>query len=143
MTSRCTSGSPPVKCTNLTPLRFKMSQADFASASVTECRFSAGRRSRAKLQKPQRALHALVIAKWQIPGPPSQTARSAIFQIAGRSDAISSIASYAWQQFLVVDRIANDRAGHAVPAAAPSAELGADDCDHLNSGLAEQRIGVG
>jgi hypothetical protein len=42
-----------------------------------------GSLSRAKLQNPQRALQALVIAKWQIPGPPSHTALSAIFQSFG------------------------------------------------------------
>ena len=33
-----------------------------------------GSLSRAKLQKPQRALQALVMAKWQVPELPSQTA---------------------------------------------------------------------
>ena len=42
-----------------------------------------------------------------------------------------------------VDRVADDRAGHAVPAAAAAAELGADDGDHLDTRLAQQRIGVG
>ena len=42
-----------------------------------------GSLSRAKLQKPQRALQALVMAKWQIPGPPSRRALNAIFQMAG------------------------------------------------------------
>ena len=64
-----------------------MSQASFASARVAECRDDTGSVSRAKLQKPQRALQALVMAKWQVPGPPSQTASSAIFQIEGRFGA--------------------------------------------------------
>jgi len=68
------------------PLRLRMSQASLASASVTERRASAASRSRAKLQKPHRALQALVIAKWQVPGPPSQTAPRAIFQTEGRFD---------------------------------------------------------
>jgi len=45
-----------------------MSQASFASGRVTECRDAAGSRSRAKLQKLQRALQAQVMAKWQVPG---------------------------------------------------------------------------
>src|SRR6516225_9050541 len=46
------------------------------------------------------------------------------------------------QQFLVVDWVANDRAGHAVPATATSPEFGANDRDHLNSGLAEQGVSI-
>jgi hypothetical protein len=56
-----------------------------------------------KLQKSQRALHALVMAKWHRPGPPSQTARSAIFQIEGRfgvSFPISSSPQLRWARFL-------------------------------------------
>jgi hypothetical protein len=45
------------------PLRFRMSEARFASARVTEWRNSAGSLLRAKLQKPQRTLQALVMAK--------------------------------------------------------------------------------
>jgi hypothetical protein len=52
---------------------------------------SLGNSSRAKLQKPQRALQALVIAKWQTPGPPFQTVPSAIFQIGGRFSAVLAI----------------------------------------------------
>ena len=37
-----------------------------------------------------------------------------------------------------VDRVADDRAGHAVAAAATAAQLGADDRDHLDAGLAQQ-----
>src|SRR5690349_11604591 len=33
-----------------------------------------------------------------------------------------------------------DGAGHAVPTAPPSTELGADDLDHLDAGLAQQRV---
>src|SRR5687768_13183322 len=43
----------------------------------------------------------------------------------------------------VVDRVAGDGAGHAVAAAAAAAELGADDGDDLDSGLAEQGVGGG
>src|SRR3954468_13013350 len=43
----------------------------------------------------------------------------------------------------VVDRVAGDRAGHAVAAAAAAAEFGADDGDDLDAGLAQQRVGVG
>jgi hypothetical protein len=60
-----------------------MSQASFASANETECCASLGNQPRAKLQNPQRALQALVIAKWHTPGPPSHTALRAIFQIEG------------------------------------------------------------
>ncbi len=42
----------------------------------------------------------------------------------------------------VVDRIPDDRAGHAVPAAAAAAEFRADDRDHLDAFLAQQRVGV-
>src|SRR6478672_454093 len=42
----------------------------------------------------------------------------------------------------VLDRIADDRTGHAVTAAPAAAQLSADDGDHLHAGLAEQRIGV-
>src|SRR5215469_12934156 len=41
-----------------------------------------------------------------------------------------------------VHRITNDRTGHAVAAATPSAELGADDRDHFDPGLAEQGVRV-
>ena len=43
---------------------------------------------------------------------------------------------------LIVHGVADDRAGHAVAAAAPSAQLGADDGDHLDAFLAQQRVGV-
>src|SRR6516162_508296 len=77
------------------PLRFRMSQASVASARVAECRDDTGSASRAKLQKPQRALQALVMAKWQVPGPPSQTASSAIFQIEGRFGTALAIVAFA------------------------------------------------
>ena len=77
------------------PLRFRMSQASFASARVAECLDDAGSWSRAKLQKPQRALQVLVMAKWQVPGPPSQTASGAIFQIEGRFGTAPSIVAFA------------------------------------------------
>src|SRR5208282_4226342 len=77
------------------PLHFRMSRASFASARVAECLDDAGSWSRAKLQKPQRALQALVMAKWQVPGPPSQTASSAIFQIEGRLGTALAIAASA------------------------------------------------
>jgi hypothetical protein len=41
----------------------------------------------------------------------------------------------------VVDGVADDRAGHAVPAA--TAELGTDDLDHLDTCLAQQGVGGG
>jgi hypothetical protein len=77
------------------PLRFRMSQASFASARVAECLDDTGSLSRAKLQKPQRALQALVMAKWHVPGPPSQTASSAIFQIEGRFGTALPILAFA------------------------------------------------
>ena len=40
-------------------------------------------------------------------------------------------------------RVADDRAGHAVAAAAASAQFGPDDGDDLDAGLAQQRVGVG
>src|SRR3990167_5413198 len=40
------------------------------------------------------------------------------------------------------DRIALDRARHAVAAAAAAAEFGSGDGDHLDAGLAQQRVGV-
>ena len=43
----------------------------------------------------------------------------------------------------VVHGVADDRAGHAVAAAAAAAELGADDRDDLDALLAQQRVGVG
>ena len=58
------------------------------------CR-AGGLGGRAKLQKPQRALQVLVMAKWQVPGPPSQTASSAIFQIDGRFGAALPIVAFA------------------------------------------------
>src|SRR5574337_1409743 len=42
-----------------------------------------------------------------------------------------------------VGRVARDRAGHAMPAAAAAAELAAAHRDHLDPGLAQQRVGVG
>jgi hypothetical protein len=39
--------------------------------------------------------------------------------------------------------VADDRAGHAMAAAAAAAELGADDGDDLDALLAQQRVGVG
>ena len=45
--------------------------------------------------------------------------------------------------WLSVGRIAQDRAGHAVAAAAAAAELLAADGDDLDAGLAQQRVGVG
>jgi len=74
---------------------FRMSQASFASSRVAECLDDTGSLSRAKLQKPQRALQALVMAKWQVPGPPSQTASSAIFQIEGRFGTALAIGAFA------------------------------------------------
>jgi hypothetical protein len=44
---------------------------------------------------------------------------------------------------LEVDRVADQRAGHAVAASAAAAELGADDGDDLDSGLAQQGVGAG
>jgi hypothetical protein len=44
---------------------------------------------------------------------------------------------------LVLHRIADYRAGHAVAAAAAPAEFGADDRDDLDPGLAQQGIGAG
>ena len=44
---------------------------------------------------------------------------------------------------LEVDRVADQRAGHAVAAAAAAAELGADDGDDLDSRLTQQGIGAG
>src|SRR5215468_5258325 len=43
----------------------------------------------------------------------------------------------------VIDRLAHDRAGHAMAAAAAAAELGADDGDDLDAFLAQERVGVG
>src|SRR5690606_32998884 len=43
----------------------------------------------------------------------------------------------------VVDGLAGDRAGHAVAAAAATAELGPADLDDLHAGLAQQLVGVG
>ena len=40
------------------------------------------------------------------------------------------------------DRIADDRTGHAVPAAATTAQFGADNGDHLDARPAQQRVGV-
>src|SRR6185312_3624428 len=40
-------------------------------------------------------------------------------------------------------RVADQRTRHAVAAAAASAELGADDGDHLDACPAQQRVGVG
>jgi hypothetical protein len=40
------------------------------------------------------------------------------------------------------DRIADDRAGHAVAAAAASAEFGTLDGDDLDAGAAQKRVGV-
>src|SRR5688572_28163540 len=44
---------------------------------------------------------------------------------------------------LVVHAVADEGAGHAVPATATPAQLGADDGDHLDTGLAEKRVGQG
>src|SRR5215472_5922164 len=44
---------------------------------------------------------------------------------------------------LEIDRVADQRAGHAVPAAAAAAQFGTDDRDDLDPGLAQQRIGAG
>ena len=43
---------------------------------------------------------------------------------------------------LPLDRVADDRAGHAAPAAATTAQFGADDGDHLDARPAQQRVGV-
>jgi hypothetical protein len=43
---------------------------------------------------------------------------------------------------LLIDRIADDRAGHAMPAAAAAAKLRARDRDDLDALLAQQGIGV-
>src|SRR5262245_59558546 len=40
------------------------------------------------------------------------------------------------------ERVANDRTRHAVRAAAAPSELGTDDRDDLDTGLAEQRVRV-
>jgi len=42
------------------------------------------------------------------------------------------------QGFLIIRRIANDRAGHAMITAAAGSEFGADDRDDLNAFLAQQ-----
>jgi hypothetical protein len=44
---------------------------------------------------------------------------------------------------LVVDRIANDRAGHAMPATAAAPQLGARNCDDLDTFLAHQCVRIG
>src|SRR5262249_22204397 len=44
---------------------------------------------------------------------------------------------------LEVHAVADERAGHAVAAAAAAAEFGADDGDDLDAGLAQQGIGTG
>jgi hypothetical protein len=72
-----------------------MSQASFASARVTECRDAGASWSRAKPQEPQRALHELVMAKWQVTGPPSPTASRAILQIEGRFGTALHIVAFA------------------------------------------------
>src|SRR5271166_6018342 len=43
---------------------------------------------------------------------------------------------------LVVDRVANDRAGHAMATAATATQFGADDGDDLDAFLAQQSVGV-
>src|SRR6516162_4649225 len=43
---------------------------------------------------------------------------------------------------LLVNRIADDRAGHAMTPAAATPQLGADDRDDLNTFLAQQGVGV-
>src|SRR5689334_7460938 len=40
------------------------------------------------------------------------------------------------------ERVSGDGAGHAMAAAAPAAELGALDGDHLDTRAAQQRVGV-
>src|SRR5215218_10899469 len=42
-----------------------------------------------------------------------------------------------------VGRLAPDRAGHAMAAAAAAAELAAPDGDDFDTGLAQERVGVG
>ena len=73
-------------------------------------------------------------------------ARAAVFRLSGiRSDPRLPLASPAilLDALSVVDRVANDRAGHAMAAAAPAAKFGADNADDFNSCLAEKGIGVG
>src|SRR5262249_58598030 len=42
----------------------------------------------------------------------------------------------------VVDRVTDNRAGHAVSAATSAAQLGAGDGDYLDARLSQQRVGV-
>ena len=44
---------------------------------------------------------------------------------------------------LVVHRVPDDRARHAMTAAATASQLRADNGDHLNAFLAQQRVGIG
>src|SRR3954452_3797026 len=44
---------------------------------------------------------------------------------------------------LSVDRVAAQRTRHAMAATAAATELGADNGDHLDTGAAQQRVGVG
>src|SRR2546430_17625551 len=44
---------------------------------------------------------------------------------------------------LEIDAVARQGAGHAVAAAAAAAQLGADDGDDVDTGLAQQGVGVG
>src|SRR5262245_2490475 len=58
------------------------------------------------------------------------------------ASSMNSIISSASESLLVVHRIADDWAGHAVPATPAATQLGADDRDDLDALLAQQRVGV-
>src|SRR6187200_1775389 len=66
------------------PWRARISIASKAPWRSTECHWLFGSRSRAKLQKPQFALQALVRANWQKPGPPSLRTERTVAQTPGR-----------------------------------------------------------
>src|SRR6516225_3417010 len=114
------------------PRRYRIGNARENSSVSTYRAGPANVLSRAKPQKSHAALQTFVTETSQTAG----STRSRIGEFAlhlGPRDCTGH---------LVIDWIANDRAGHAVPAAAAAPELGARDRDHLDALFPQQRIGV-
>src|SRR6185503_17384989 len=81
---------------------------------------------------------------WARPWPRAAPVMNATRPSRGPPDAVTAAPFVGLRTRLtaelerVLDRVADDRARHAVAAPAASAQFGPDDGDHLDAGLAQQ-----
>src|SRR5438105_188968 len=112
------------------PRRCRIGNAREKASASTYRAEPVGFLSRAKPQKSHAALQTLVTEK-------SQTAGSLSSIVLRSAPAYRNRVGT-----LVIHRIADDRAGHAMPAAAAAAQFGAGDRDDFDALLAQQRVGI-